>query len=49
MSFEGWESEPWVKTTLARSWRVIKTGCLALLLNGKLVEVLEVLVMFHQA
>lgn len=46
---ERWESEPWVRTTLAHSWRVIKTDCLVLLLNGKFVEILEVLIMFHQA
>lgn len=49
MSFERWGWKPWVKTTLAHSWRVIKTDCSALLFNGKLVEVLEVLIMFHQA
>lgn len=49
MSFEWWEWKPWVKMTLAHSWRVIKTDYLALLFNGKLVEVLGVLIMFHQA
>jgi len=34
---------------LAHSWRAIKTGCLVLGSNGKFVEVVEVLVVFHQA